>query len=123
MNIVLWVIQVLLALAFLGAGTLKATQPLDKLAGQMGWVRVVPPWAVRAIGVVEILGAIGLIVPALLGILPWLTPLAGVGLALTMIGALALHLSRREYKQLAPSGVLLILAVIIAVGRGVLVPF
>lgn len=123
MNIVLWIIQVLLALAFLMAGTLKATQPLDKLAGRMGWIRTMPPSAVRAIGAVEILGAIGLIVPALLGILPWLTPLAGVGLALTMVGALALHLSRREYHQLAPSGVLLILAAIVAVGRGVLVPF
>ncbi len=123
MNIVLWIVQVLLALAFLMAGILKVSQPLEKLAERMGWVRSVPPGAVRVIGTLEILGAIGLIVPALLGILPWLTPLAGAGLALTMVGALALHVSRKEYSQLAPAGVLLLLAVVVAVGRGVLVPF
>jgi putative oxidoreductase len=73
MNIALWVVQALLALLFLLAGFPKATQPLDRLAGRMGWVKVVPQALTRFIGIAEILGAIGLILPALTHILPWLT--------------------------------------------------
>src|SRR5262252_2653165 len=73
MNIFLWIVQILLALAFLMAGILKTMQPIDKLAARMKWVNSLrPPQLVRLIGVLELLGAIGLILPAVTGIWPWL---------------------------------------------------
>jgi uncharacterized membrane protein YphA (DoxX/SURF4 family) len=69
----LWVAQVLLAVAFLGAGATKLSQPKEKLAKNMAWVEDFSQPAVRLIGAVEVLGAIGVVVPALTGILPWLT--------------------------------------------------
>ena len=77
----------------------------------------------RVIGLIEVLGAIGLIVPAVTGILPTLTPLAAAGLVLTMVGALGLHLSRRDgFAKAAPSIVLLALTLFVAYGRFVAVP-
>jgi uncharacterized membrane protein YphA (DoxX/SURF4 family) len=96
-NIVLWVVQILLALAFAMAGIMKVTQPIDKLETRMGWVKDVGPRGVRLIGSLEILGAIGLILPTVTGILPWLTPVAAAGLALTMVGAMITHGRRGEY--------------------------
>ena len=123
MNIALWIIQILLALAFLMAGTLKATQPIDRLAARMKWVNSLrPPQTVRLIGILEVLGAIGLILPAVTGILPWLTPVAAIGLVLTMIGAMILHTRRGEASHFAPNMVLLLLAAFIVIGRFVVVP-
>lgn len=123
MNIGLWIVQILLALAFLMAGTLKATQPIDRLAARMQWVNSLrPPRLVRVIGVLEVLGAIGLILPAVTGILPWLTPVAAIGLVLTMIGAMLLHARRGETAHIAPNVVLLLLAAFIVVGRFVVMP-
>jgi uncharacterized membrane protein YphA (DoxX/SURF4 family) len=122
MNIVLWIVQALLALAFLGAGILKATQPLDKLKVQMKWVEHSAVWFVRFVGIVEILGALGLILPALTHILSWLTPTAAVGLVLTMIGAAYVHIKEKDFKGLSAPIVLLILSLLIVIGRFVLVP-
>jgi uncharacterized membrane protein YphA (DoxX/SURF4 family) len=122
MNIALWIVQVLLAAAFLLAGAMKAFRPIDSLAPNMGWVKVVTPLLVRLIGVAELLGGIGLLVPALTGIDPWLTPLAAAALALVMVLALIFHIARGEMNRLAPSGILGILAAFAAYGRFVLVP-
>ncbi len=122
MNIAIWVVQILLALAFLGAGLLKLTQPIDKAQGKMEWVKRIHPNGVQAIGVLEVLGAVGLILPMLTGILPWLTPLAAGGLLLTMIGAMITHASFKDYPGMAPSAVLLVLCLIVIYGRLVLVP-
>ena len=122
MNIALWIVQILLALAFLMAGTLKATQPIEKLAARMTWVQSVRSWMVRLIGILEILGAIGLILPAVTGIWSWLTPVAAIGLVLTMIGAMVLHSSRREFSGLGVNVVLLLLALFIVHGFFVLSP-
>jgi uncharacterized membrane protein YphA (DoxX/SURF4 family) len=116
-NIVLWIVQALLALAFGMAGAMKLTQPKEKLAGQMPWVEDFAPNTVKAIGALELLGAIGLIVPLALGILPWLTPLAAAGLVLVMLGAMATHLRRRENQILVVNLLLLALAAFIAYGR------
>lgn len=89
----------------------------------MGWITVVPPWMVRFIGVAELLGGIALLVPALTGIDPWLTPLAAAALALVMLFALIFHVVRGEMNCLASSVILGILAVFAAYGRFVLVPF
>ncbi len=92
MNIALWVIQILLALAFLLAGVPKATQPITALSKRLTWAKDVPAPLVRFIGVAEILGALGLILPALTGILPWLTVAAAIGLAIVMAAAIIFHL-------------------------------
>ena len=117
MDSALWIVAGLLAVAFLMTGLMKITQPKAKLAAQMGWVEDYAPTTVKAIGVIEVLGAIGLILPRLTGILPWLTPLAALGLALTMLGAMATHLRRNEYPMLLPNLVLLVLAAFVAYGR------
>lgn len=117
MNIALWIVQALLAIAFGMAGLLKITQPKDKLATQMGWVEDFTPRSMKLIGTLELLGAIGLILPLLTGILPWLTPLAALGLVLTMVGAMATHFRRGEYPNLIANVVLLLLAVFVAYGR------
>ena len=122
MGVALWVIQVLLGLAFLAAGGMKLSQPKEKLAENMGWVEDFSQPAVRLIGALEVLGAIGLVLPALTGILPWLTPLAALGLVLTMIGAALTHLRRKEYGNIAVNAVLLVLAAFVAYGRFFVLP-
>ena len=117
MNIALWIVQGLLAAAFLMAGLMKASQPKEKLAENMAWVNDFSASQVRAIGIVEILGAIGLILPAATGILPILTPLAAVGLVVTMLGAASTHLRRGESQMIAVNFVLLLLAAFVAYGR------
>jgi uncharacterized membrane protein YphA (DoxX/SURF4 family) len=122
MNITLWIIQGLLAVAFVMAGGMKATQPKDKLKANMGWVEDFAPTTVKLIGVLEVLAGIGLILPQVTGILPWLTPLAGAGLVLTMIGAAITHARRGEFSSIGVNVVLLLLAAFVAYGRFVLIP-
>jgi len=117
MNIALWIVQGLLALVFGMAGATKLTQPKNKLAGQMAWVDDFSPGMVKLIGAVEVLGALGLILPWATGILPILTPIAAAGLALTMVGAAWTHLRRRETPMIAVNVVLLLLAAFVAYGR------
>ena len=117
MGIALWVAQVLLAVAFLGAGATKLSQPKEKLAKNMAWVEDFSQPAVRLIGALEVLGAIGVVLPALTGILPWLTPLAALGLVLLMVGAALTHLRRTEYGNVAVNALLLILAAFVVYGR------
>ncbi len=122
MNIVLWVVQVLLALAFIAAGSLKASQSAEKLKKNMGWVEDVNPGSVKLIGILEILGGLGLILPAVTHILPWLTPVAAIGLAIIMVGAVVIHLRRNEMAVLGAPVVLLILSLLIVYGRFALIP-
>lgn len=118
MNVVLWILQALLAVAFLGAGAGKVVQPKEKLAPRMGWVDSYSAAGVKAIGAVEILGALGLILPAATGIAPVLTPIAAAGLAVTMIGALLTHVSRKDKAtDLVPAALLLVLTALVAWGR------
>ncbi|MDX6741062.1 DoxX family protein [Actinocorallia sp. A-T 12471] len=118
MNIALWIAAGLLAAAFLFAGAFKAAQPPDKLvATGLGWVEDWPAWSVKAIGIVEVLGAIGLVLPALVDILPILVPLAATGLAITMVGAIVVHARRKENQSLPANLLLLALSVFVAWGR------
>ncbi len=118
----MWVVQVFLGLAFLAAGGMKLSQPKEKLAANMAWVEDFSQPTVRLIGAAEVLGAIGVVLPALTGILPWLTPLAALGLALLMAGAVYTHLRRGEGSAVLPPAVLLLLATLVAVGRFVVLP-
>jgi uncharacterized membrane protein YphA (DoxX/SURF4 family) len=117
MSIALWVIQVLVVVAFLVSGATKLSQPKEKLVKNMAWVEDFSQPTVRIIGALEVLGAIGIVLPALTGILPWLTPLAALGLVLTMIGAALTHLRRAEYGNIAMNAVLLVLAAFVVYGR------
>jgi hypothetical protein len=118
MNTVSWIFQGILAGVFMMIGTMKIIKKKEELAGQMGFVEDFSQQQVKGIGVLEILGVLGVILPWATGILTWLTPLAAVGLGLTMAGAFLTHLRRKE---LIPMGivniVLFSLAVITAVGR------
>jgi uncharacterized membrane protein YphA (DoxX/SURF4 family) len=122
MGIALWVVQVLVAAAFLVAGATKLSQPKEKLLKNMAWVEDFSQPTLRIIGALEVLGAIGIVLPALTGIVPWLTPLAALGLVLTMIGAALTHLRRTEYGGIAVNAVLLILADFVLYGRFFVLP-
>jgi uncharacterized membrane protein YphA (DoxX/SURF4 family) len=118
MNVALWIIAGLLALLFLGAGLMKISQPKEKLAASgMGWTEDFSPGAVKGIGALELLAAIGLILPALLNIAPVLTPLAATGLVVVMIGAAVTHARRKENQMIIINVVLLVLAAVVAWGR------
>lgn len=117
MNVVLWIVQILLALAMAGSGAGKLTQTRAKLAESMGWVEDFTAQQVKALGAVEVLAALGLIVPALTGIAPVLTPIAAVGVALFMVGAAVVHARRREFVNVGINLVLIVLAVVVAWGR------
>lgn len=116
-DVFLWIVQALLAAVYLAAGVLKASQPKDKLKANLPWVEDFSAGTVKFIGVMELLGAIGLILPAVTGIATVLTPLAASGLALTMVLAAAVHVRRKEPSGVAVVAVLLILAVLVAWGR------
>jgi putative oxidoreductase len=116
-NIALWIVQGLLAAAFLLFGFVKVSQPMDALGKRMAWVRAIPPAFVRFIGAAEVLGAVGLILPMLTRILPWLTVAAAIGLVVVQASAAIFHISRREVSAVPVNVVLLLLAVLVAIGR------
>jgi uncharacterized membrane protein YphA (DoxX/SURF4 family) len=118
MNVILWTIAGLLAVAFGLAGLMKVAQPKEKLAASgMGWAGDFSAGAVKAIGALEVLGALGLILPAVLDIAPVLVPLAATGLAVVMLGAAVVHARRKENQMIGANAVLLILAAVVAWGR------
>jgi uncharacterized membrane protein YphA (DoxX/SURF4 family) len=117
MNVVLWIIQAILAAMFAMAGLMKATQPKDKLVARLPWVEDFSQGTVRFIGVAELLAAIGLILPAATGIAPILTPIAATGLAVMMVLAAATHIRRKEPSGVAFNAILFVLAVLVAWGR------
>lgn len=117
MNEILWILQGLLASVFLITGALKIIRPKEQLAPKMGWVNDVSQPVIRLIGFVEILGAVGLILPSVTGILPWLTPIAAGGLALTMVGAALTNYRLKELPMIGLNTVMLVLALLVVVGR------
>ncbi|OBJ39912.1 hypothetical protein A5630_26475 [Mycolicibacterium mucogenicum] len=118
MNTALWIVAGVLAFVFAGSGAMKLVLSKEKLVAQgLGGLDDVDPNAIRGIGAAEVAGAIGLIVPPLVHILPVLTPLAAVGLAAVMVGAIVTHGRRKEYPNVAVNVVLLGLALFVAWGR------
>lgn len=112
----LWAAAAVLAVLYLMAGGMKATQPIDKLAAQMKWPADYPRLT-RFVGVSEVLGAIGLILPLATGILAWLTPLAAIALVVVQVLAIGFHLMRKEAQIVPFNIVLLALAAFVAWGR------
>ena len=124
MNLLLWIVAGILALAFLASGAMKLTQPKEKLAASgQGWTEDYSDGTVKAIGALEVLGALGLILPPALDIVPILAAVAAAGLAVVMIGAAITHLRRKETPMVAVNAVLFALAVLVAWGRFVAEPF
>jgi len=117
MNSALWIVQWLLALVFLFAGGVKLVMPIEAMTAQVP----LPGPFLRFIAVAEVLGALGLILPSLLRIKPWLIPLAAAGLVVIMIGATVISLSISAPSGLPPL-VVGLLAAFVAYGRWRLVP-
>lgn len=118
MNMALWIIAGILAVVFAGCGLMKLVLPKDRLvASGQGWAESYSPTGIRFIGTAEVLGAIGLILPAVTHIAPVLVPMAAVGLAAVMTGAAATHAGRKELPYVAINVVLLALALVVAWGR------
>jgi len=121
-NIALWAVQVLLGLMFLMAGAMKASQPIETMAESLPWVTDVSAGLVRFIGVSELLGGLGLLLPSLLRIKPFLTVWAAIGLAAVMIFAAIFHGSRGEFSAIGMNVVMAAMFVFIAWGRSKKVP-
>ena len=118
-SIGIWVAQVALAILYLMAGGMKLVQPIDALVGMgMAYAGALPEAFIRFVAFMEILGAIGLLLPAATRILPWLTPLAAVGLSFVQLSAIVLHAMRGETAMTLPVNlVLLALSLFILWGR------
>ena len=123
MNIALWIIQILLALLFLFAGATKLILPIETLQSMGSPNQILlPGLLIKFIGLCEVLGAIGLILPGLLRIRPSLTALAAVGLVIIMIGATALTIAADGFAAGVVPLIVGILCAIIAYSRSRLVP-
>jgi uncharacterized membrane protein YphA (DoxX/SURF4 family) len=121
MNVALWIVQILLAALFLFAGGVKLVTPIEEMLKQMPLP--LPGWFLRFAGVVEVLGAIGLIVPWLTGIRPGLTPLAAAGLVIVMIGAVIFTILAGDIATALIPLVVLLLCAFVAYGRWRLTPY
>lgn len=118
MNIALWIIQGLLAALYLAAGGFKAFQPA-RAQTQMPWAKDRSLTYIRNVGLVELAGAAGIILPWVTGILPWLTPLAALGLTVVQILAIfQVHLPKKEMQVVPVNAVLGLLALFVVLGRG-----
>lgn len=126
MNIALWIVAGLMAAIYLLSGFGKLLVPRERMAA-MGdasrWVLDFRPSTLKVIGALEILGAVGLILPALLDIAPILVPLAAVGLTLVMTGAVILRIRRGETKLALVDATYLALTAFVAIGRFAWAPF
>jgi hypothetical protein len=119
-NIGIWVAQGLLAFAFLAAGGMKLASPREKLIASgksMAWAEDFSAGAIKTIAALEVLGAVGVILPAALGVAPVLSPIAAIGAALVMAGAVIVHLKRREAALLGGPVLLCLIAIFVAVTR------
>ena len=121
MNIAMWVLQGLTAFAFGAHGALMISGP-QRMAERVPWVRALPAPFVRLLGLLEVLGAIGVVVPAATGVLPSLTVAAAGGLVAMMLLAMLFHVVRREWPNIGLNFVLGALAFAVAYGRLVIEP-
>jgi len=116
-HVSLWIAQSLLAVLFFATGIIKSLAPIEKIAEVLPWVANAPEAFVRFIGVSEVLGALGLILPAALRVRPYLTALAAAGLAIVMVLAAAFHLLQGEVSHIIAPVVIFLMAGFIFWGR------
>lgn len=117
MNLFLWIVQAVLAALFALSGLVKVARPKDELVGRYPWMKDQSQAKVRFIGVMELLGAIGLVAPAAAGVAPVLTPMAATGLAVIMVLGAVMHVRGKEPSGVAVTAVLFLLAALVAWGR------
>lgn len=119
MHVLTWILQGLLALAMLGAGSMKLMTPIEEMLADpaMSWAGAVPAWLVKFIGVAEVAAGLGLILPSILRIRPQLTILACYGIMLVMVLAAIFHATRGEYPAILNNVVILTIAGFIAWSR------
>ena len=117
MDALLWALQGILAAVFLATGLNKAIRPKARLVAMNHWWQAWPPGAIKALGLAELLGVAGLVLPWATGIARVLTPLAAIGLAVLLAGAAATHLRYREYRIVPAVLLLLAATIVVAVGR------
>lgn len=120
MNTATWIVQGVLAFTLLGAGGMKLAKSRKALisgSASMAWAQDFSDGGVKLIGALEVLGAVGLVLPWALGVAPVLTPLAGAGAALLLVGAAVVHLRRQENKAIGAPLVLALLGAFVAVSR------
>ena len=122
MDVVLWIAQVVLALLFLAFGVTHATRR-ESTRDRVPWMWALSREVMLVIGILDILGAIGLILPAVTRIQPWLTPLAALCLAILMVFAIVFHIRRHEFRNIALNAILGVLAAFVAWGRFIAAPF
>ncbi|MFJ2754074.1 DoxX family protein [Nocardioides sp. NPDC087217] len=123
MNIALWIVAGVFGIAYVAGGIVKLTMPYEKYAAKLGWPEDFTPGNVRFMGVVEILGGLGLVLPGLVDIAPVLVPIAASCMALYMAGAITERLRRGEYKELLGDLLFLAAMVFVAWGRFAIEPF
>jgi len=118
-GIAVGIVSGLLAFAFIAGGLVRLVVPADRYGTwpNQQWILAVPRAGVVAISVAEILGALGLVLPALTGIAPILSPIAAVALALIMVGALVFHIRRNERPNIPVAIVLIVLLAFVAIAR------
>mgnify|MGYP006266102995 CR=1 FL=1 len=119
MNFVKWTVQILLIIAFAGSGIVKLITPHQEMISDpnMAWASEFSATQVKIIAVLEILGAIGLVLPYIVKKFKFFVPLAGIGLAATMTGAAILHLTRGEFTATLPNIILFTMAIFVAFWR------
>lgn len=116
MNIAIWIVQGLVALGFIYSGWMKAFRH-EKAKESWGWVKDVPKAFVVFIGLAELLGALGIILPQAVNIAPVLTPIAATGLAAVVLFGALFHVRRKEYREIGVNIVFFALTVFVAIGR------
>ncbi len=117
MSFTVWMLQFLLAFAFVAAGVTKLVTPTVKLRQRMAWAETFNPWLIKLIGALELLGGLGLFLPPIVAFVPTVfTLLSAFGLAVMMIGAIVVHLRGKEAREGLPALVLLLFLILLIVG-------
>lgn len=117
MSFAVWILQFLLAFAFVAAGVTKLVTPTVKLRRRMVWVESFNPWLIKLIGALELLGGLGLFLPPIVAFVPTVfTLLSAFGLAVMMFGAIVVHLRRKEAREGLPALILLLFMILLIFG-------
>jgi DoxX-like family len=117
MTTMMWTATYVLFVTYLITGSIKLFLPIPLIPKQLQWAHVTRPRNVRAMGLVNLLGGFGVLLPVLTGILPWLAWVAAIGLAIVQIGAIRVHVGFRDFKTLPVNITLLALAACLAVAH------
>lgn len=117
LHITLWIAQILLATTLIWSGSIKLFQSIEQLAAMWPWAGEVPVALVKFTGIVDLLGALGLVLPALLRIQPKFTPIAAIGIVVLMICAITFHILRGEGSNIGVNIIFALIAAFIAWGR------